>query len=269
VAYASCEFYGQGMFLNFTSPFSGLNLYHLVFIGEKGSGTIGFLVKTEFGGVSMFPTAIPGKVYPNENVTISYVSNSSSLSNATLEYSTDLWKTTQARDMEISDNACKAVIPGQVAGTFVDYRVTAHDVLENTLVVNGSFSVKYDSTLNFSHISTGVSLGENVTIVGSLDPQVADVPVTVYFSLGNETKEAVCYTEADGTFKTYFNPETVGTWTVYAGFNGSSSMYEGESSLMIIHVEEPTLAKYQYYIFGAVSAVIAVAMVVYIKKSKA
>ncbi len=39
VAYASCEFYGQDMFLNFTSPFPGKNLYHLVFIGEVGFRT--------------------------------------------------------------------------------------------------------------------------------------------------------------------------------------------------------------------------------------
>jgi hypothetical protein len=269
VAYASCEFYGQDMFLNFTSPLPGPNLYHLVFIGEKGSGTIDFLVKTEFGSVSLLPVTVPGKVFPDENVTVSYVSNSSNLNNASLEYSTDLWKSVQVVGMEVSGNVCRAVVPGQAAGTLVNYRVEAYDVLENALAVNGSFSVKYDSSFNFSQVATSARLGENFTIVGSLVPEVADVPVTVYISLGNETREIASFTEADGSFKAYFTPDTVGTWVAYAKFNGSSSIYECESSLMMIQVEESMLAKYQYYIFGALVGVIAAGVAVYVKKSKA
>ena len=77
------------------------------------------------------------------------------------------------------------------------------------------------------------------------------------------------FTEADGSFKAYFTPDTVGTWVAYAKFNGSSSIYECESSLMMIQVEESMLAKYQYYIFGALVGVIAVGVAVYVKKSKA
>ena len=36
VAYASCEYRGQAMFLNYTSPNTGANLYQLVLIGEEG-----------------------------------------------------------------------------------------------------------------------------------------------------------------------------------------------------------------------------------------
>ena len=122
---------------------------------------------------------------------------------------------------------------------------------------------------NFSQVATRAQLGENLTIVGFFVPEVADIPVTVYISLGNETREIVSFTEADGTFKAYFSPETVGTWVAYAKFNGSSSIYECESSLMMIQVEESMLAKYQYYIFGALVAVIAAGVAVYIKKSKA
>jgi hypothetical protein len=50
VAYASCEFNGQGMFLNYTQPSTRENVYHLVLMGEVGFGSIDFLVKTKFGG---------------------------------------------------------------------------------------------------------------------------------------------------------------------------------------------------------------------------
>ncbi|HVP40717.1 MAG TPA: hypothetical protein VMS95_02025, partial [Candidatus Krumholzibacteriaceae bacterium] len=46
LAYASCEYPGQDMLINYTSPYDGESLYHLVLIGEAGEGTIGFAVKT-------------------------------------------------------------------------------------------------------------------------------------------------------------------------------------------------------------------------------
>ncbi|MCX8153648.1 MAG: hypothetical protein N3E52_04360, partial [Candidatus Bathyarchaeota archaeon] len=48
VAYASCEYNGQDMYLNYTSQSAGQKLYHLVLIGEVGEGEIEFLVKTKF-----------------------------------------------------------------------------------------------------------------------------------------------------------------------------------------------------------------------------
>jgi hypothetical protein len=269
VAYASCEFYGQDMFLNFTSPFPGKNLYHLVFIGEVGFGTIDFLVKTEFNNANLRPSIVPGTVYPDNNVTIAYVSNSSALKNATLQYSADSWKTANSTEMEISNLTCKAVIPGQIAGTSVSYVVTAHDLLENTLVVNGSFSVKYDSTINLTQIPTEARPGENITVAGSFSPGVEGIPITVYLSSDNESKKTVCYTTGNGTFTAEVTPDTVGAWVVYAGFNGSSSIREGESTIVTIQVDEPMLSKYSYYIFGAVGAVIAIGMGLFVRKSRA
>jgi hypothetical protein len=171
--------------------------------------------------------------------------------------------------MEISNLTCKAVIPGQIAGTSVSYVVTAHDLLENTLVVNGSFSVKYDSTINLTQIPTEARPGENITVAGSFSPGVEGIPITVYLSSDNESKKTVCYTTGNGTFTAEVTPDTVGAWVVYAGFNGSSSIREGESTIVTIQVDEPMLSKYSYYIFGAVGAVIAIGMGLFVRKSRA
>ena len=48
VAYASCEHNGQSMFLNYSSNMTGTKLYHLVLIGEIGSGNITLMLKTNF-----------------------------------------------------------------------------------------------------------------------------------------------------------------------------------------------------------------------------
>jgi hypothetical protein len=268
VAYASCEFYGQGMFLNFTSPFSGKNLYHLVFIGEKGFGTIDFLVKTEFNNANLKPSIVPEKVYPNDNVTVSYTSNSSALKNATVVYSIDSWRTANTTNMEISNKTCTTVIPGQVAGATVNYEVRAFDFLENTLTASGSYPVKYDSTLNLTRVPRTVAPNENFTIDGRFAPEVEGIPITVYLSAGNVTKEKACFTVENGTFKVELESDTVGTWVVYAECAGSSSIRPSESPLVTIQVEEAVLAKYSYYIFGAVGAVIAIGMGLFVRKSR-
>jgi len=269
LAYASCEFYGQDMFLNFTLPYSDQNLYHLVFIGEAGSGAIEFLVKTDFDAC-LQPSIVPGKVYPYNDTVVAYVSDSTDLENATLRYSTDGWKNATETEMEIVDNrTCRAVISGQAAGTSVSYRVEANDVLKNVLVANGSYSVKYSSALNVSLVHETVRLGDNITVKGRLTPQVEGVPVMVYFNCANESAEITCYTVENGTFTASFKPESTGTWIAYARFDEDALMYESESPPLIIRVEEqPIFVKYALYICGGMGAAAVIGIVIYLRKSK-
>jgi hypothetical protein len=266
VAYASCEYYGKDMFLNFTCPYAGESLYHLVFIGEVGSGTIDYLVKTDFNNTSLQPSIVPDRAYANSNVTIAYSSNSSDLESAVLQYSTNGSTNMKAIDMEIVGNrTCETVIPGQAAGTIVNYTVTANDTLEDVLSANGSYPVKYASTLNFTVAKIDARLGEDVTISGYLQPETGGLPVRIIFSSTNETEAMTCFTLNDGSFTADFKPTTVGVWIVQAEFIGSASMYES-GSLMTVQVEESLLTKYSYYIFGGLTAIIAAGLVIYVRK---
>jgi hypothetical protein len=270
VAYASCEFHGQDMFINFTSPYLGKSLYHLVFIGEVGSGAIEFVVKTEFENACLKPSIVPERVYPHNDTVVAYVSNSTDLKNVSLQYSTDGWKRASALEMEIVDNrTCRAVIPGQAAGTFVSYRVEANDVLENVLVAYGSYSVKYSSALNLTMISEIVYLGENITVRGHLTPPDGNLPITVYFTSANETKQMVCYTLANGTFTASFKPETLGNWKAQAKFGEDKLRYEGVSPQLTIKVEEqPLLVKYSLYIGGGIGVIAVIGVIIYWRKSR-
>lgn len=268
VAYASCEFHGQEMFINFTSPYLGKSLYYLVFIGEAGSGTIDFVVKTEFGNACLEPSIVPGRVYPHNTTVVAYVSNSTDLKNVTLQFSTDGWKNATASGMEIVDNrTCRAVLPGQAAGTFVNYMVEACDVLENVLVAYGNYSVKYSSMLNFSLIHETVYFGENITVRGHLTPPAESLPITVYFTSVNETRQTVCYTLSNGTFTATFKPETLGTWKTRTEFSEDEFRYESVSSELTVKVEEPPLwVKYSFYIGGGIGAIAITGGIIYWKK---
>jgi hypothetical protein len=266
LAYASCEYYGEDMFINFTNPNPGLSLYHLVFIGEVGSGTIDYLIKTDFNSTSLQPSIVPNRAYANSNVTIAYSSNSSDLESAVLQYSTNNSTNMEGMDMQIVGNTtCEAVIPGQPAGTIVNYTVTANDTLEDVLSASGSYPVKYASTLNFTVATINARLGENVTINGYLQPGTAGLPVIVSFISTNETEEMTCFTFTGGNFTVNFKPATVGTWIVQAQFDGSASMYESDN-FMTVQVEQSLLAAYSYYIFGGLSAVIALGLLMYVRK---
>jgi hypothetical protein len=256
------------MLLNFTSPYTGLSLYHLVFIGEKGSGTIEYLVKTEFGKARLNAVAVPQRVYPNDDVELEFASNSTDLVFAELRYSVDGWKNVTSLAMNISNSrVCRAVIPGQVAGTVVSYRVVAGDVLENILVFEGNYPVKYPVVLNVSLPRLSVTVGENVTVHGRVSSVNGSVPVMVTLSSVNATLRQVCYTLENGSFTASLRLEALGTWEVQAAFAEDDYRYGGASSKLTVRVEEPSvLVRYSLYIGGGVGAVAAVGVVVYLKK---
>lgn len=269
VAYASCEQYGQDMLINFTAPHAGKNLYHLVLIGENGSGTIEFLVKTRFGDAYLEPLIVPYRGYPQSETMVAYVSNSTDLVNASLRYSVDGWANTSALEMEVLNNrTCKAVIPGQTAGVVVGYAVEAKDILENALAANGSYPVKFASSLNLTIVHEAVYLGENITVIGVLAPAVGNAKVLVSLEAGNFTEQATCHTLENGTFVTSFRPENTTVWTVQARFAGDYSRYDCESESWAVRVDEPTfIMKYSLYLGGGIGSGVAIAgVIVYLKK---
>jgi hypothetical protein len=270
VAFASCEFPGQDMFFNYTSPTSGKSLYHLVLIGEVGSGTIQFLVKTEFENAYLKPLTVPMRVHANNDTLVAYVSDSTDLEGATLQYSTNGWINSTIIEMEILDNRiCKATIPRQLAGTIVNYRVEANDTLKNVLVAEKTYPVKNELMLNLTLTREVVTLGENVTVWGNATPVTRIIPITILFSSTNGTKQIVCYTKADGTFTASFKPETLGPWEVQARFGGDAFLYESVSQWVSAEVKEPSiLMKYSFYIGGGIGVAVVIGVVIFWKKSK-
>ena len=268
VAYASCEFNGQDMFLNYTASSKGPKVYHLVLMGEVGSGTVEFLVKTTFGG-SLSPLTFPKKVYPTNETLIAYEANSTALENATLCYTSDHWLNTTAAAMAVSNMTCNATIPRQEAGSFVEYAVQAVDTLKNNLTATGNFTVKHPSSIaDFNFTRKTVLLGENITVTGTLEPPAANNSVTVQFMNVNATETIACLTFENGTFTATFQPATTGIMGVQASFAGSNTVYGCESGMVLVTVEEQSFfAKNMLFIGGGIGgALAAVGVVVYIKK---
>ena len=249
VAYASCEYMGKSMFLNYTSPNTCANLYHLVLIGEVGSGIIQFMLKTQFGNTSMTPLVIPTRVYPDTPAKISYLSNNASLQTAQLSYTTNNWTSTTNVDMAISNQTCNATLPGQTAGSIVQYRINACDVLNNNMTATGNYKVKAQPTLNINVIKDPIRLGENITITGKITPNDNNSKVKVQFSTSNSTQTVNATVTQNGNFTANFKPDSSGAWSVSATVPETQSSWRCDSEPLTITVNEPPIyVKYSLFI---------------------
>ena len=264
VAYASCEHLGQDMYLNYTSPNNCTNLYHLVLIGEVGSGNIEFMLKTRFENITLTPLNIPKRVYPGNSSEISYGSNKTEIEKAQLSYTTDNWTSSATLDMVLSNQTCNATIPGQIAGSFVQYRIKGNDVLKNNMTAIGNYSVKEQLRLNITAVKDKIVLGENITIIGLLAPNYNDSIVSVQYDSSNSTKTVDSVVSDNGTFVASFKPNSSGLWAITASSPENQVSYRCDSQELTVTVAEPPIyVKYSLFLIIGMIVVIAVGGAVY------
>ena len=267
VAYASCEYPGEPMFLNYTSKNAGGNLYHLVFVGEVGSGDIQFMLKSHFGNTSLTPIDTPLKLHPNTPAQISYISNNASLRSAKLVYSVNNWTCVSILDMAISNQTCNATIPGQTAGAFVQYRVDATDSLENNLTATGNYTVKEQPIINVMAAKTNVTLGQNITVTGTLTPNTNTSIVNVEFFNTNTTQTIDSQVNRNGSFSASFKPNSSGDWGISASSPETKTTWRCDSEPLIVTVKEPPIyVKYSLYIIVGIVVACAVGGAVWFLK---
>ncbi len=268
VAYASCEYMGKSMFLNYTSPNSNVtNLYHLVLIGEKGSGDIEFMLKTQFGNTSLTSLINQTKILPNNPAGITYKSNNASLENAQLSYTTNNWTTAVNIDMAISNQTCNATIPGQKAGSVVQYRIVANDILQNNITATGNYTVKQQPTLNITADKDTMVLGGNITVTGSLTPSDNASRVRVQFYSSNTTQAINCTVNQNGNFTASYKPDSSGEWAVSATSLETQTSWRCDSGQLMITVKEPPIyVKYSLFIIIGLVAASAVGGAVWFLK---
>ncbi len=268
VAYASCEYMGKSMFLNYTAPsINGTTLYHLVLIGEKGQGNIEFMLKTQFGNTSLTSLVKQTKILPNIPAEIAYESNNASLENAQLSYTTNNWNTTTNVDMAISNQTCNATIPGQTAGSVVQYQICAYDVLKNNITATGNYTVKQQPTLNITAVKDTMVLGENITVTGQLTPTENASNVEVQFFSSNSTQTVNCTVGESGNFTGSYKPDSSGMWAVSASSLETPTSWRADSGQVMITVKEPPIyVKYSLFIIIGLVAVSAVGGAVWFLK---
>jgi hypothetical protein len=270
-AFASCEYFGQDMLINYSAPTSGASLYHLAFIGEAGFGNVSFRVKTNFGD-SLMELAQPiQRVYPDHETVITSVSSNSSVHNASLHYTIDNWNTSSVLDMLANDRICNGTIPGQEAGVKVNYRIEAFDFLDNLIALNGSYHVKHPSNISFTLSGETITIGNNITITGSISPNLTagDTQVEMIFTSQNGSKLELYTALQNSSFSANFRPPFLGTWSVQLHFVEDELRHEASTNVTRFGVIEPTFfVKYSTFIYAGFACIVVAAIITVILRRR-
>jgi hypothetical protein len=269
VSYASCEYPGQPMFLNYSTTNKFTNLYQLVLIGEEGSGEIQFMLKTCFANESISPLVAPKTVFAGNSTEISYSSISNSLEQATCFYTVNNWTTQASISMSIINNTCTATIPSQAAGLTVQYKIEALDSLRNILKTSGNYTVKMPSNLSFSLTSERIHLGQNITLMGILSPTTNTSTVELQIYGVDFNKTINCKVMPDGNFEVSFSPPGPGNYSVSASSPESSVSFGANGPELFFSVaEQPLYIKYSIPIIGVLITLLVCVGLVYFFKFK-
>lgn len=271
VAYASCEYMGQPMFLNYTSPNKGANLYQIVLMAEVGSGSVSFMIKTDFENATLSPLIIPSKVVPNNATQVAFTSPNDTLASAQLSYSLDNWNSSNTVDMQVSNQTCSGIIPGQKLGAFVQYRVNATDILMNSLEASGSYIVKETPAFNITIAKDKIMLGQNVEVQGAITPSPLsnDSMVFVRFASTDTVRTLNCTLKADGTFDANWKPNSSGVWVVSASSSETQVTFAADSQSLTLTVgPAPLYVRYSLYLIIGFVALCAIGGVSYFISSR-
>ncbi len=269
VAYESCEYMGQDMFLNYTAAAAnkGLELYQLVLIGEVGQGPVEFMMKTNFDVATLTQANVTGKVLPSMAASVEYKTDGANLVQANISYTDDGWDTVDTVAMDVWNQTCNATIPTQTAGTTIQYLINAMDLLNNYLSASGNYTVKTQPTLNVTLAKDTVFTGQNVTVSGKVTPNDKNSIVVVQFLSANSTESVDCKVRSDGTFNATWQPQEAGDYAVFANAPETKTSWSADGSQLTLTVNEPPFyMKYQLFIaLGLIGALAAGGAVYYLK----
>jgi len=251
-AMASCEYPGEDMLINFTVPVQGEILYHLGLIAEHGDGTIKFLVKTDFDNPELTIKDEVQKAEPNKDTTIKVnIEEESNLDSVTLNYTKDNGETYAIFDMQADQNQLfNATIPGEPAGTLIDYRIEAKDVSGNVGKYVGNYWVKNSENLTLEASNTVIEYGNPIKVTGSTRAGQGNVTLNYQLETDfiaatnvnattNSTEQnqtiadtiisRTVSTDSSGSFSDSPALEKAGDWLVWATWNGSETYFGATS----------------------------------------
>jgi len=225
-AMASCEYSGQDMLINYTSPYnSEFVLYHLVLLAEFGQGNVRFMVKTDFNAPQLSVLNPVERAYPTDETTIvAYVSDETKLERVWLTYTGDNWLTSASVDMvEDQNGTYRATIPRQPAGTLVKYKILAVDVSENQAEVQGSFPVKNPTKIEISLSRPICDVDDTVMVNGSISHGGATV--TLNYTCKDTELLRSALADPNGFFNDLYTPPSFGVWTISASWPGNQTCF--------------------------------------------
>ncbi len=234
---ASCEMDGQDMVIDFNTTTSGVILYHLALIAEYGSGSLNFVVQTDFDPPVLQLVDPPTAVAASEPTRLEVdIRDDSGVGEVSCSYSSDggdaWWR---AAVEPCGGGRYGATVPGVPPGTIVDYVFEAEDAMGNRQEARGSYEAIGRSSLRMSLGDINYFGGEEVTPRGFIDP--AGREVDIKYVHGDETFNFTVLASDRGDFNHSFTPPSIGEWAVFAEYAGDEDYLPSASERLNFTVE--------------------------------
>jgi len=189
--------------------------------------------------------------------------------------STDADGTITAWNWDFGDGA---VASGQVvahkyaiAGDFtVKLTVTDNDGLTHTESKQITI-VKANSTITVYMYPPTITLGESVTINGTISPTRQDANVTIQCRLSGETEWNtlwVLQTVSTGSYEYSWTPKTTGTYEIRAKWQGDEKTLSAQSETKTVTVNEVPVQALNIllYVAAGIATIVIIGIVIYILK---
>jgi len=230
-AMASCEHSGEDMVINYEPPVSGNLLYHLALIAEYSSGTVDFIIQTDFDPPELQPVDPPSIVEAGEQTVLTAsIVDETALNEVSLSYSVDGGSIWRKRTVEGEDGNFKGTVPAFPGGTVVDYIFEAVDEMGNIGEVRGSYEVISSSTLELLLEEDAITGGDSVRAYGRLNHPGKEVEIQ--YRNGGEVYNFTATTDGSGGFRQDFTPEATGEWEVSARFSGDYDSHPADAETL-------------------------------------
>ena len=221
-AMASCERSGEDMVIDYDAPLEGELLYHLVLIAEYGTGTLDFILQTDFDSPVVNLVNTLEKVEAREPVPLEImVEDASPIASVDFSYSKYGDESWRKLNIEYEgDGNYSVLFPGQGPGTFVEYVFTVEDIMGNVGEVAGNFSAIGTPRMDLNIMDTELLGSEEVDVWGLL--YLDEREVSLVYTLGEHQHIFTVETDTIGRFNHTFKPTSTGNWTVHASYEGGT-----------------------------------------------
>ena len=235
--FTSSEDFGVDMVLEYDSGSDSEKLYYLVFIAEKGYGTIDFIIYTDQTLPELYAIDPIDEARANKfsEVSVYANDNESGIDRVILSYSVDDWQTSEDNIMaQLEPDIFITNIPGQAPGTKVYWNVTALDAVGNEASINGSYLIKLISEITVSATPEEVVGNIPISVSGTISPAIQDEEITIHYINENKELSKTVVTNEIGEYSDQFVPEASGTWEIQASWSGGDEYFSAENSAYVV-----------------------------------
>ena len=229
----SCESAGVDMRkviqMKVTNSTEGNNVfYYLVLLAEYFEGEVEFFIKTDYRPVNLTLLDPPEVGYTKGSTLIKVETESAAeIDSVWIEYTTDSWKTKKRIELIERDDYWLAALPSFELHSNVKYKIHGEDVIDNTGVIEGSFTVMNKVEIDFVTSGGVIQGGQSVTISG--EATRPSINLILNIELDGKTESINIQTDGEGKFSYEYKPVKIGEYDVTITYAGDEDYHSASS----------------------------------------